>query len=178
MSITEAFPCSTCGYSCARHHNGNLVRRYLWRLPMASANCMGSSGGAKPLWVWAGQAGSLPTYSCFCLNSCWAPESFLLEHIWVSFCPQLDAGSIRALSRFSWEQLRAETLGKLLGERTFTSLEYCVSRGAQRTVITRTTPFPVLLKQTSFLLGQSHYFLYSELGCFVVFNGFINGVCY
>lgn len=169
MSITEAFPCPTCGYSCARHHNGNLVRRYLWRLPMASANCMGSSGGAKPLWVWAGQAGSLPTYSCFCLNSCWAPESFLLEHIWVSFCPQLDAGSIRALSRFSGEQLRAETLGKLLGERTFTSLEYCVSRGGTKDSNHKNNSLPCLIETNIFSSRTKPLFFIQRIGLFCCF---------
>lgn len=57
------------------------------------------------------------------------PWVFLLEHIWVSFCPQLDVGSVLDLSRFSWEQLRAGAgPGKPLQVRTCTNLLCCVSR--------------------------------------------------
>lgn len=96
-----------------------------------------SSDGANPL-HW-GKGSSAPTAAWDPLFCCFSspfqleflpnPWVFLLEHIWVSFCPQLDAGSVLDLSRFSWEQLRAGAgPGKPLEVRTFTNLPCCMSR--------------------------------------------------
>lgn len=143
----------------------NLVSKYLEEL------CVSST--AWSLWHWwlkwgktppgLGKAsgerkahGNMGSLLCcfsfpFLLEFLLSPWVFFLEHIWVSFCPQLDVGSILALSRFSWEQLRAETgPGRLLEVRTFTNLVYCISRGGKKDSNHKNNSLPCLVETNIF----------------------------
>lgn len=104
---------------------------------------------------------------------------FLLEHIWVSFCPHLDVGSVVALSRFSWEQLKGETgPGKLLEVRTFTDLVGCVSRGGKKDSSHKNNSLPCLVETNLFSSRTKPLFFIQQIRLFCCFNGFTNCISY